>query len=295
MDTEHTKRCQQLVSWRRTHGGQLPSRNSVESEELALANWISRTLNRRSKRRSSGPFTRSQQQLTDVEVHDFEEALGNIPASRSQRKRLNDESDSRAAVPKSISEQHAALPDTLRCWNRRIPIRGPGGHVFMKAVRAEFGQATADGEKYFECSRAKNMFKSLDAGDLLLLVQTRTQLQVVAVCEVAHQAVSRESNRAVLYDRLPSWLRDSLNTYLDAASAFDYVLFEKVFDLRDSNLKVKDVLAYGGFCMHPRKNFGMGVLEAVETSDTSFERLRSFLETQTVRWAASRFVAVDDC
>ena len=91
----------------------------------------------------------------------------------------------------------------------------------------------------------------MDAGDLLLLVQTKSQQRVVAVGEVAHPALSREVNRAMLYDRLPRHLHDSLNTYLDGADAFDYVQFNKIYDLRDCNLKAKDLLEYGGFSMDP--------------------------------------------
>ena len=146
---------------------------------------------------------------------------------------------------------------------------------------------------YFECSTARNIFKKMDAGDLLLLVQTRSQQRVVG--EVAHPAISREENREVLYDRLPRRLHDALNTYLDGATAFDYVQFNKIYDLRHSNLKVKDVLGYGGFCMDPRKNFGMGVLEVVATTEFSIEKLRDFLDTQAVRWATSRVDVVDVC
>ena len=88
----------------------------------------------------------------------------------------------------------------MRIWQGQ---RLPGAQVFVKAVWEEFVTSTAAGEKFFECSNAKNMFRELGAGDLLLLVQTRSQQRVAAVAEVAHPAVSRERNRAVLYDRLP--------------------------------------------------------------------------------------------
>jgi hypothetical protein len=37
--------------------------------------------------------------------------------------------------------------------------------------------------------------------------------------------------------------------------------------------------------MDMRKNFGMGVLDAVATSGSSIEKLREFLQTQSTRWA----------
>ena len=190
-------------------------------------------------------------------------------------------------------EQLAAMPDIARFWNSSHSIRLSGGHVFMKSVQKEYVTATADGEKYFECSRAKNIFKKMDAGDLLLLVQTKSQQRVVAFGEVAHPAVSREVNRAMLYDRLPHHLHDALNTYLDLAAAFDYIEFNKIYDLRDCNLKAKDLLEYGGFSMDPRTNFGMGVLEALETTESSRDKLRDFLDTKTIRWPTSRVDDVD--
>jgi hypothetical protein len=188
-------------------------------------------------------------------------------------------------------QQPVLMPDIVRFWQHGVRLLGC--HVFLKSVRQEFVTATADGDKYFECSTAKNIFKKMDAGDLLLLVQTRSQQRVVAVGEVAHPALSREVNRAMLYDRLPHRLHDSLNMYLDGADAFDYVQFNKVYDLRDFNLKAKDLLEYGGFSMDPRMNFGMGVLEALETTESSIDKLRDFLETTIVRWPTSRVDSVD--
>ena len=75
----------------------------------------------------------------------------------------------------------------------------------------------------------------------------------------------------MLYDRLPHRLHSSLNAYLDRADAFDYVQFKKVYDLTDCNVKLRDILAHGGFCMDPRKNLGMGVLKVVETTDNSID------------------------
>jgi hypothetical protein len=243
-----------------------------------------------SNTRSSAP---SQQQLTIAEVHIFEEAMGNVMASRNERKRASDEICPSPYVPKCNFEQLPAVPDIVRFWKCSNPIRLPGGHVFMKFVPEQFVTATADGEKYFESSTAQNFFKNMGAGDLLLLVQMRSQQRVVAVGEVAHPAISREKNRLVLYDRLPRHLHDALNTDLDGDTAFDYVQFNKVYDLRDSDLNLKDVLGYGGFCLDPRKSYAMGVLDAVETTGSSIEKLRDFLDAQTVRWATSRVDAID--
>ena len=201
-------------------------------------------------------------------------------SSRSTRKRASDELRSNLPVTFK-SARHA-----------RHIVRGPERRVFMKSVQEQFVTATADGEKFFECSKRKYMFKKLLPGDLLVLVQTKSQQRAVAVAQVGYFGSSCENNRALLYDRLPRGLHDSLDSYLDGAVAFDYVEFDQVYDLRDANLTAKDVLAYGGFFMDPRKNFGMGVLDVVESSESSIEKLRKFLDAQTIRWAPPRVEGV---
>ena len=245
--TKHKAWCERLVAWRRSNGWKMPVRNSTEHEEAALALWVAKTKIRCSQSLGSEPSTR---QLTADEEVDFDHATG----------------PSEKAMLLVSASGEAAMPDIMRIWHGQIL---PGAQVFVKAVWEEFVTSTAAGEKFFECSNAKNMFRELDAGDLLLLVQTRSQQRVAAVAEVAHPAVSREKSRAVLYDRLPRRLHGSLNAYLDRADAFDYVQFKKVYDLTDCNLKLQDVLAHGGFCMDPRKNLGMGVLKVVETTDSN--------------------------
>jgi len=210
--------------------------------------------------------------LTNVELREFDQAL---------------------TSPIALVAPVVPVPDIVRFWKSSKPFRLPGGRVFVKAVREEFVTATADGEKFFECSKKSQIFKKLNAGDLLLLMQTQSQQRVVAVGEVAHPAVSRESKRAVLYDRLPCRLHDPLDAYLDTADAFDYVQFNKVYDLRTCQQNVKEVLSHGNFAMDPRKNFGMGIIDAVEMTVSNIGALRDFLDGNIIRWATSSVDAVD--
>lgn len=168
--------------------------------------------------------------------------------------------------------------DMLPCKSARSAAR-----VFIKAVHEEFVTATANGLKFFECSIKFNMFKELGPGDLLLLVQTRSQYRVVAVGEVAYPAVTRQCDRSVLHYCLPSSLRTSLDTYLDRGSSFDYVQFSHVYDLRRHYMNVVDVLAQGSFAEDPKKNLGMGVLATLSTATSSIQRLRDFLASHAVR------------
>ena len=242
-----------------------------------MANWLEKARCPINNCIGSGP---SKAKLSAAEQDELQKALAPFEKQAMVAASVDDA---------SVSGE-AATPDIMRIWQGQ---RLPGAQVFVKAVWEEFVTSTAAGEKFFECSNAKNMFKELGAGDLLLLVQTRSQQRVVAVAEVAHPAVSRERNRAVLHDRLPHRLHGSLNAYLDRADAFDYVLFKKVYDLTDCNVKLRDILAHGGFCMDPRKNLGMGVLKVVETTDSSIDSLRDFLDTKAARLATSLVDAVD--
>ena len=121
------------------------------------------------------------------------------------------------------------------------------------------------------------MFMKLRRGDLLILVQTASHGRAVAVGEVAYPAVSEEVNREMLYDRVPDRLRRALDAYLDRGASFDYVQFARVYDVRDCNKTYEELLAQCGFGMKPNTNLGMGLLDTVESSASSIDRLRCFL------------------
>jgi hypothetical protein len=69
--TAHHEWCAKLVAWRRAHDGSLPKRKSSESEEAALAMWLSRVQTRRTKALGGKP---SERQLTEAEVRSLDEA-----------------------------------------------------------------------------------------------------------------------------------------------------------------------------------------------------------------------------
>jgi hypothetical protein len=77
MSAQFTDWCHRLTSWRNSNDGQLPGRNSADSEEASVANWIGKTkLRCRGPLTTSRPATPSQQQLTAAELHQFAQALG---------------------------------------------------------------------------------------------------------------------------------------------------------------------------------------------------------------------------
>ena len=186
-----------------------------------------------------------------------------------------------ARVPSATSEDEALKllnrfrGDSAAAMGNRLEqlVARRDGHTYFKAVHEEFGAATADGQKFFECFVRRNIFKKLAPGDLLILVQTRSHGQALVACEIAYPAVSREQQRPTLYDRVPDHLRQALDAYLDGGAAFD-----RVFDLRGCNMSVAEVLAQGGYEINPKTNLGLGVVAASKTHTSGIGRLRDFLQ-----------------
>ena len=172
MPKNHTQWCEELLRWRHDHDGTDPARTSEDAIETSLANWLEKAQRRMSRCIGSGP---SKAKLSAAEQDELQKALAPFEKQAMVAASVDDA---------SVSGE-AATPDIMRIWQGQ---RLPGAQVFVKAVWEEFVTSTAAGEKFFECSNAKNMFRELGAGDLLLLVQTRSQQRVAAVAEVAHPA-----------------------------------------------------------------------------------------------------------
>ena len=75
------ERCAALRDWKLTHTGGLPSRSSDQAAEKSLANWLSKTLQRRQRALGSGP---SKRQLTLDQAAHLDNimgmAIGEVPA-----------------------------------------------------------------------------------------------------------------------------------------------------------------------------------------------------------------------
>ena len=119
-------------------------------------------------------------------------------------------------------------------------------NVFAKSIRRPWANDVANGDKFFECvaneKRWENKLQRLGTGSLLIIVEAESA-SVMAVGEVAHPAVTRMQNRAALYSMVLPERRPDLDAYLGAAKDFDYVLFSRVYDLRDMRAKESDFLA----------------------------------------------------
>ena len=68
------EQCAALRDWKLTHAGGLPSRSSDNDAEKALANWLSKALQRR--QRALGCRPPSMRQLTSDEAAHLESIIG---------------------------------------------------------------------------------------------------------------------------------------------------------------------------------------------------------------------------
>ena len=164
--------------------------------------------------------------------------------------------------------------------------------VHMKATHEVFVTETAAGHKFWECTIQSGMFNRVRAGDLLVLTQTGAKGLVVTVGEIANMAIRRETRRAVLYERIPSHLRKAVDEYLREATAFDYVQFTQVFDMRRCRMRYTDILAQGLF-EDPCLPWCNGLLTARKTPASSMVGLRDFLATHGARRVCQDGIDVD--
>ena len=67
------EQCAALRDWKLTHAGGLPSRSSDKDAEKSLANWLSKTLQRRQRAVGSEP---SQRQLTVNQAAHLDSIMG---------------------------------------------------------------------------------------------------------------------------------------------------------------------------------------------------------------------------
>jgi hypothetical protein len=127
MSAQFTDWCHRLTSWRNSNDGQLPGRNSADSEEASVANWIGKTkLRCRGPLTTSRPATPSQQQLTAAELHQFAQALSvavtslNAGVTEDVCGSPISSLDLHGDDPVSLSSDKHRLSDTGRPCKRRL-------------------------------------------------------------------------------------------------------------------------------------------------------------------------------
>ena len=260
--------CQAIYAFRCRNAGRVPCHCKTDPECNRLGIKKNKLKARCSKPLSAKP---SDRKLSLEENRKFEFCLSCLIIESGvlpHEPPVDADNDAGPAVP-------AAMPLFTATSNSS----SLGGRVFVKAAHAQFTTATASGEKFFECSTRVSMFKKLRPGDLLCLVQTKSKGQVAAVGEVQHLPVSRENRCNVLYDRLPAVWHCDLDSYLGRAIAFDYVMFKKVYDLRNLDIKIEELLAHGDLKLNPRHNLGMGILVTEQSMTDSAKGLYDFLSS----------------
>ena len=103
------ERCSELRRWRLEHEGALPKRNSDDSTENSLANWLSMVRPRRL--RASGPKP-SQRKLTAEESAHLDELLGQCSGAQGSERPLHRMPVGRQQIP----AQARALSIARKSW-----------------------------------------------------------------------------------------------------------------------------------------------------------------------------------
>lgn len=126
----------------------------------------------------------------------------------------------------------------------RAPSAAP--RILAKSIKRPWCNDVADGNKFFECNANRRCFRNefgkLNANDLFIIVEEASKCKVVAVGRVRGPAESKVQDRAVLYSMLLPHRREALDAYLGAAPSFNYVMFDKVYDTRNCNIHIQDVM-----------------------------------------------------
>ena len=149
--------------------------------------------------------------------------------------------------------------------------------LFIRSVEPEWCNATADGLKPFECTPSP-VLNILVRGDWVALTKKGFctdiggSLRVMAVCRI-QSVVQKEVDRQKLLAMIPHTLHQALLGYLDSRGkpAFNYAIFDIVFDVRALKINVAALLEEGKFedplrVVRPGKirpdNLGRGLVHA---------------------------------
>ena len=162
------------------------------------------------------------------------------------------------------------------------------GRVFLRAELPEWGNCTAAGLKPFE-STAFSTLNGLLRADLLVMLEVGSG-HVLAACRVK-EGYRDVQNIGILCDMLAAEQHGRLRTFLTAnmaragKEAFNFVVFDRVWDVRDLRLDADKLLEKGGFT-NPLKvtaagkrkpqNLGQGKVEA---TGGSYGALLNYRET----------------
>ena len=120
-------------------------------------------------------------------------------------------------------------------------------HLYSRILLPLWGDALASGEKPYELQRytmhnMNQMRFAQGEGQKILLIGTRGQAELVAVCHVAAAERDVGSSRLdELKQSLPSSdLREALTDYMNGGTSFDVLYFGTVYDVRSLHVTWKD-------------------------------------------------------
>ena len=160
---------------------------------------------------------------------------------------------------------------------REAPPRGPS--IFAKVVKFPWCDDVAAGNKFFESvankGRRNGQFKPLQANDYFVVLGAGTHCQVMAVGRLAGRAVSDVSDRAVLYSKLLPERKEALDEEFGMAPSFNYVQFDRVYDMRACSVSVGELAARIGIPVN--KYIWQGLICLAEDDSDTCRRLEDIV------------------
>lgn len=186
------------------------------------------------------------------------------PAAAAVDDSINDRGEARSPGAASSAYDHGQ--ERAGEWKMASGIerglRPCSQAVYAKVLRAPWYQDVADGRKFFECAKRLSYSKQVDVGDLFIIGKVGTPNLVVAVAEVSHPTITKQTNRSILYSMLLPERKDDLDEYLGDAELFDYIQFKRVFDVRHMAVGVDELVARVGGRALPNNWQGLGLVQA---------------------------------
>lgn len=169
-------------------------------------------------------------------------------------------SDSDASVIADETEAVARSPPVRQpVKSKRAPL------IFAKSIKMPWYEDVAGGFKFFEAvanthTRRNGQFNRLQANDLFVVVGAGTKCRVAAVGVVAGPAHNGVADRQVLYSKLLSKRRQALDDELGDAPTFNYVTFEKVYNVQPLGIDVNELVRIIGAPQKKRAWLGFNLL-----------------------------------
>ena len=203
-------------------------------------------------------------------------ATGADDASPSQEpvlqlQRLRGKLPDMSAAPSSCAEKKE--------MQTQPQLGGPG--ISAKSVKFPWCEDVASGNKFFESvankpGKRNGAFSGLQANDLFVVLGAGAQCKVMAVGRLLGSEFNNVEDRSILYAKLLPERREALDREFGAAPSFNYVLFDKVLDLRMRDVRVDQLAVHIGIFVKTWRWQGFNFF--VRDDARTCQRLEGFLQ-----------------